>query len=195
MKLMKTTLPLNRALLRVALSSTVALACVTAFAADPTLVFTELPGDVLHASVGSVTPVQAGPIQIWDWSPPANVTISGAGTLPASWIEPDGLPGQPTTYNTVSAMATSSGGLILEIKSDVLDAIGNHIVIDGTPISDLFELSTPNAPAPVEVGIQFNDKGDVRSTVPDASSTLTLLGGALTLVGAVGRKLGLRCPA
>jgi len=192
MKSMKTTLSLNCALVKVALSSTVALTCVTAFAqADPTLVFTELPGDVLNASSGSVHLISGGAIQTWVWSPPTGVTISAAGTLPASWIEPDGLPGQPTTYNTVSAVPTSTGGLILGIRSDVPDAIGNHIIPDGTTIPGLFEVSTPNSPAPVEVGVQFIDKGDVRSsTVPDASSTLTLLGGVLTLVGAVARKWG-----
>lgn len=197
MKLMKNILSLNRPLLKAALFSTFALTCVTAFAADPTLVFTELPGDVLQASIaggpasfGTVKLISGGAIQTWVWTPPAGDTLSVVGTLPAWWIEPDSLPGTPTTYNEIDAVPTSTGVLILGIRSDITGATGNNIFNDEATVPNLIALSNLTG-GRAELGVQFDDEGDVRSsTVPDGSSTLTLLGGVLTLVGAVGRKLG-----
>ena len=191
MKPIKTTLSSNRAPLSAAVFAALALTCVTALAQNgPTLVFTEDPNSPLGltaevggAPFGTVTPVAAGAFQDWAWSPPPGLTITGTGT-PVWWIEPGSPTSASTTYNEVSGTALPSGVPVLEIQSDIGGATGNNIFSDGTLVSPWMTLGTAT------YGVQFFDQGDVpSSTVPDASSTLTLLGGALMLVGAVGRKL------
>ena len=100
--------------------------------------------------------------------------------LGVSWIEPDSLPGAPT-YNTVRFLSPIGP---LQITSDT-PVRGFEAVPDGTLLPDQVFLFASTGSGPLAE--QFIDLGD---TVPDSSSTLTLLGGALTLVGAVGRKLG-----
>ena len=193
MNLMKNLLPSSRSRLKTALFSTLALTCVTALAqVDPTLVFTELPGNVLTANAGTVKLISGGNVQTWAWLPPTATTLVPiAGALPEWWAEPGGLPGTPPTYNEISlvTLPSSSGVPVyaLKIQSDILGPLppGTTAVQDGTIVSPLFDLSTATAQLPI--GVQFNDRGD---SVPDGSSTLTLLGGALTLVGAARRRLG-----
>ena len=182
MKRMKNSSSSNHPLLKTALFSAFALACVTARGQNSTLVFTELPNNGLNASFGSVALVHAGAEQIWDWTPPAGVPFT-AGPQEA-WIEPGSSTTAQTTYNNVFAGGSFSGVSGLVIISDTNNPTGT-INIDGTVVSPWGAYGT----APL--GVQFIDQGDVpSSTVPDASSTFALLGGALTLVGAMGRKSG-----
>jgi len=185
MKLMKNRSSSNYPLLKTALFSAFALACVTALAQN-TLVFTEDPASALGltASFGTVTAVTppGASVQIWDWTPPANVPFN-AGPQ-ESWIEPGILSTTQTTYNDVFAAFPPSGPPGLLILSDTNVPTGTRNV-DGTLVSPWGVYG--GAP----LAVQFFDRGDAPSrTVPDGSSTLTLLGGVLTLVGAVGRKLG-----
>ena len=188
MKLMKNRLSLNRSLLNTALFSAFALTCITAVAQNPPpLVFTETPGAGGHGGLsatlggnpyGTISDFFPGAPQDeeWLWNPPSGVSmVPGVGNLMnAEWIEPDGNGVNDVYFQTSSE---------LFIGSDVGD--GNPQVIgNDSTVANILTLLTPGG-ATVASGVEFIDQGDV--AVPDGSSTLTLLGGALTLVGLVGR--------
>ena len=187
---MKNTI--NRQVFKTALLSAFALTCVAAVAQQPTVVFTEDPtspqgltvqmGGSDFGTVTTVTPPGA-PVQTWFWTPTSGVPLTGTGA-PLSWLEPGNPSSAAPTYNTLLPGVGGVGFFTVQVESDVAAPIGDTILQDSQIVDNYFSLNgTPLA-------VQFIDLGDVpSSTVPDGSSTLTLLGGVLTVVGAVGRKL------
>jgi hypothetical protein len=135
----------------------------------PPLVFTELPGDVLTAhigtaSVGTVALVSApgAAVQTWTWTPPTNVLISESSQpvgLPVNWIEPGNQ--QPTTYNQVNVVYVNYPVVGLEIISDTPDTTPETFP-DSTMVNCLSLLNTTTMPSTtVAQGVQFIDQGDV----------------------------------
>jgi len=122
---------------------------------------------------------------MWDWSP--GVTFAVTGPQPLSWIEPGTPAGVPPTYNVLQPANSPLGVPVLLITSDTLQGgfTAASTLNDGATFNNWLLVGGTS------VGVQFNDRGDApSSTVPDGSSTLTLLGGVLTVIGAAGRKLG-----
>jgi hypothetical protein len=197
MKLMKNKLSLNRPLLKTALFSTFALACVTTLAqTNLPLVFTEVPGNGLIAtlglggpSIGSVTLISGGPVQTWDWSPPSGAVLSGTsfgGPPGAQWLEPPPLTVPEVNRVTLSAL-TAGSGLGLMITSDV-GTNANLPMFNDKSLDPQFIMPDPSAPGGAVVGMKFIDNGDATQTVPDGGLTLGMLGTAMAGLALSGRR-------
>jgi hypothetical protein len=189
---------LNRFVLKTALFSTLALTCVTGRAQSaPPLVFTESPGDVLTASVGTASvgtvalvSVPGAAVQIWNWTPPSTDTlILTPGNLPiVDWTEPEpGNVGQPICNEVSFISVGPNNQLGLQVRSDtgiILPPVADKAVV---PNWNLITTGPPSST--VAQGVQFIDNGDGPATVSEGGSTLMLLGTALCAIAFLKRKV------
>jgi hypothetical protein len=140
----------------------------TAKAVD-TLVITEKSSTLLTAIFdGTPLPVQEISPDVWDVSDTANFFLTGSQ---AAWVEPE----NPSEANFMMN-APANGGF--EILSD--DPYSGPIYKNGAADSVDFEDNTAGGYVPLDV--TFNDLGD-SGAVPDASTTLALLGFAAATLG------------
>ena len=190
----------DRPLLKTALLSTFALACVTALAQNvQPLVFTEFPGDGLMATlgfggpqVGSVTLVSppGAPVQTWDWSPPTGAQVlpnAFGGLQGAQWFEPPPLTPAPEVNLVSLGAATAANSLGLVITSDTA-FVPNLPQFQDRTLDPQFTMPDPSAPGGQIVGMEFIDNGDGVQSVPDGGLTLGMLGTAMAGLALIGRR-------
>ena len=172
---------ITHSLLKTALFSAFALAWVAPLsqvkAQTRPLVLTEVNSTTLTASFGSVS----GGSDSWIWTPPSGGAITTPTPSDGVWYEPP-YTGPYGTVNVVYTIPNAGAPTQLLILSDHA-VVGGPSFMDGQTDTEFNFLSANGA---LINGLTFVDQGD---TVPDTGSTLTLLGGAFVLLGALGRKL------
>ena len=153
---------------------------------SPVLVFTEKSDTVLTATIGGVSfgSVTLISSDFWTWSLPSDrPTPIGSGDSLAKfgWAEPGN-----TELGNYVMVAVGSGGN-LDIHSDTSFA-GTSLFPDGQVLTDKFIFSYADGTSE-KFSVQFNDLGDVASSVPDAPSTAGMLLLSTGVLLAVSRRI------